>query len=1043
MSIGNYTFTQIETETLDFWKKNGVYESIKSKNKGKQKFYYLDGPPYTTGAIHLGHAWGKALRDSILRYKRMNGFDVHDQPGFDMHGLPIEKKVEVKLGLTSKADIEGKIGIKKFVEECKAYALEQMEPMLVDFARMGVWMDFKRPYISIHNNFIKGSWWALKKAFDNDNLYQGQRVMTWCRSCETALAKHELEYDVLKDQSIYVSFPLKDKENENLIVWTTTPWTIPFNLAVMVNPDEEYVKVRVDDSYYIIAKARVEALFKDKLDVEFEIVETFKGKALENVAYLHPLSEEMKEQYDSVGDNRHYVILSKEFVTVDDGTGLVHCAPGCGPEDYDAASKYGIKPLNAVLPSGSFSLVDAFKDLVAKQDDLKFIEYYKQKSMILHKESLRHDYACCWRCKTPVIYRLTNQWFLKTGQLKHQMIEQNKEILWQPGWAGENSFNSWLESLQDWCISRQRYWGIPLPLWVCENESCNYVEAHNAETLAAVADVPHDLHRPYIDDVTLTCSKCNGTMKRTPDVLDVWLDSGSAFFAPLNYPSETQEFDRLMPVDFILEGKDQIRGWFNSLSCLSSVSFGKIPFKAVYMHGFIQDAQGRKMSKSLGNVISPYEVMEEYGADTMRYYMIGASKPGLDMNYNFDDIKDKHRNLLIVWNLQKFLKDSFENSGFTLKDLDNVELLTEDKYILSLLHTTIKQVREAFDVYKIDDVPQIIEDFYLEFSRTYVQLIRDRLTLGDDASKKAALYTCKAVFSDLLVLMAPITPFIVERVYQNLKDTFGFEYDSVHMVPYPVADESLINTELEQDFSIAKDTISLVLSCRDQCNIGVRWPLGQVIVTTSKDSVKHAVTHLSSLIKGQVNVKEIVFQDSFSDVNYELKPNFKEIGKEFSQDTADIVTALKEVSAKDVVESFAQDEKFTLNVSNREFVIKPHQVSAQMSVSAPYYLAQSKSFNVFLDSTQNRELLSEGFSREVIRRVQNFRKQAGFVKTDSIVLSIHGQPDFLDLVGAHAELIKTKVGASTLSFDDGRVEKEHTFDEKVKGEEFTIAFEKA
>src|SRR3989344_597209 len=594
--IQNYDAVKLEPEILEFWKKNNIYEKAKEKNKGKKKFYFLDGPPYTSGKVHLGTAWNKSLKDSVLRYKRMQGFDVWDRAGYDMHGMPTEQAVEKNLGIKNKDEIPN-FGIANFVRECKEFAITNLMAMNNDFKRIGVWMDFENPYKSVDNNYMEGEWWLIKKAYENDRLYEGEKTMHWCFSCATSLAKHELEYENVKDDSIFVKFQVKGKENEFLIIWTTTPWTIPFNLGVMVNPNLDYVRAKVGNETWIVAKSLAAPFISGVADKKFEIIEEFKGNDLLGLKYIHPFENEISQfkELEKKHPKVHTVVLSEEYVDTSAGTGLVHMAPGCGPEDYEVGHRNDIPPFNTLTEQGIFD------------DSIPFLAGIKAKGVLIAKTKVEHDYAHCWRCKNPVIFRTTTQWFFKIEDLKGKMRELNKGIKWIPDFAGSRNFDNWLSNLRDNGITRQRYWGTPMPIWRC-NQCKEFVVIGSIDELKKLAvRIPEDLHKPWIDEVTIKC-KCGHKKERIPNILDVWIDAGSASWNCLDFPRRKDLFDKLYPADFILEGIDQIRGWFNLLFVASMIAMDNVSFKSVYMHGFINDAQGRKMSKSLGNYILPQEV---------------------------------------------------------------------------------------------------------------------------------------------------------------------------------------------------------------------------------------------------------------------------------------------------------------------------------------------------------------------------------------------------------------------------------------------------
>ncbi|MBU0535754.1 MAG: isoleucine--tRNA ligase, partial [Nanoarchaeota archaeon] len=616
---GPYNFKQVEESVLDFWTKKNIYLKAKSNNHNKKKYYFLDGPPYTSGKVHIGTAWNKSLKDSFLRYKRMNGIDVWDRAGYDMHGLPTEHATEKKLGITNKDEIL-KLGVDKFVEECKKLSVENMLVMNKDFQRLGVWMDFDDAYQSIKDEFIEGEWWLIKKAHENKRLYEGKKTMHWCRSCATALAKHELEYKEITDNSIFFKFKVTGSENEYLIVWTTTPWTLAFNLAVMVNPELDYVRAKVDGETWILSKALAGPVIQAVAEKKFEIISEFKGEEINGLKYEHPWINDIPslKKVKESNEKVHTVIMSSEYVDVSAGSGLVHCAPGCGPEDYEVGHREGIPPYNEIDEQGRFpESMGKFAGLVAKKDDSKFIEAMDEKGRLIAKTPVEHDYAHCWRCHKPVVFKTTRQWFFRIEDLKEKMKELNKDIKWEPEWAGSRQFHSWLDNLRDNSITKQRFWGTPLPVWKCGNEDAgeegcsNYVVVGDRAELKKLAGkLPKDIHKPWIDEITIKCDKCGKQMKRIPDILDVWVDAGCTSWICLDYPQKKELFEKMFPADFILEGKDQIRGWFNLLFVASMISMGKPSFKAVYMHGFVNDSQGRKMSKSLGNYILPEEVVD-------------------------------------------------------------------------------------------------------------------------------------------------------------------------------------------------------------------------------------------------------------------------------------------------------------------------------------------------------------------------------------------------------------------------------------------------
>lgn len=1040
--ITKYDPIKIEKNIIDFWDENSIYSKAKAKGKGKN-FYFLDGPPYTSGKIHLGIAWNKSLKDAVLRYKRMQGFKVWDRAGYDMHGLPTELKVQAKFGLKHKDEIP-KFGVKKFIEECKKWSTENMNMMNRDFKRMGVWMDFENAYQSIKNEFMEGGWWLVKKSHEKKRLYEGKLAMQWCQKCATALAKHELEYKTVEDVSIFVKFKVKGKKNDYFIIWTTTPWTIPYNLAVMVNPELDYVKAKVGKENWIIAKALVAALVQGVADKTYKIVKEFKGKELEGLKYVHPFDNELKDVYHELSKKApkvHTVVLSKEYVDVSAGSGLVHCAPGCGPEDFEVGHREKIPPFNNLDQFGIFpENMGKFSGYKAKKDDHKFIEELKKNKSLIETAKIEHEYAHCWRCKQPVIFRTTKQWFFKVEDLKKKMRDFNKKIVWQPEWAGSRQFDSWLENLRDNGITRQRYWGTTVPIWRC-NKCKDYVVVGSVKELKKLTDkVPNDLHRPYIDKVEIKC-KCGGTKKRIPDILDVWIDAGTTSWTCLDYPQKENLFKELWPPDFILEGKDQIRGWFNLLFVASMVSMLKPAYKTVYMHGFVQDAKGRKMSKSLGNIISPYEVIDKYGADTLRYYMVSGANPGIDINYNFEDLKIKHKNLMILWNLHKYLMDLARN--FTNPaELKVTDFDTEEKYILSKLHSTIKKTTELFEDYKIDEVPLIIEDLFLQLSRTYIQLTREKIS--NKKSKEQVLYTVYNVLLETLKLFAPIAPFITEQIYQNLKLAFNLKEKSIHFYNWPKHNEKRIDKDLEHNMGITQQVLQSVLAAREKVKLGVRWPLKEVIITTKDEKAVKAIELFEDIIKVQANIKEIRIQETLPGIKETVKADYNKIAPDFKELTPKIIARIGMESPETILKYINEKGKFEVDINGKKVALVNEHLIHERIVPSIYEETKFRKGFIYLNRELTPELEAEGFSREIMRRVQVLRKKSGLSKQDTITLFIKVDDELKEMLTQFESQIKEKVGASALKISQLDPSKKHNFTskERVKEKEFSLFFDK-
>lgn len=1035
-----YDFKDIEPEILKHWEDNDVYPKIKRKNHGKKKFYFLQGPPYTSGRLHLGQTWNHALKDMVLRFKRMNGFDVWDRGGYDTHGLPTENKVQKKFDLQTKKDII-EFGIEKFIRECQRFSESGAATMSEDLWRLGVWLNNEQAYMPIHNSFMEGEWFLIKKAFEKNRLYKGNKVMTWCKSCETALAKHELEYKTVEDNSIFVKFKVLNKDNEYLIIWTTTPWTIPFNLAVMVNPELDYLraKVLVDEKNnkhetWIVSTALSTAFISGVAGKNFEIIEEFRGEKLSGLNYEHPFNDivdrykELKKNHKNV----HTVILSEEFVDTSAGTGLVHCAPGCGPEDFEVGKAHDIPAFNNIDELGIFPIeMKRFAGMTAKDNDNLFIDILREKGSLIETSFVEHEYAHCWRCKNPVIFRLTDQWFFKVEDLKEQMIGFNKNINWYPV-AAKNAFDSWLKNLKDNSITRQRYWGTPVPIWQCINEKCNkYKVIGSIEELkknSIGGKVPNNLHKPWIDSVKLKCD-CGYEMAIEGDVLDVWIDAGTTSWNCLDYPKNAELFEKYYPADFIIEGKDQIRGWFNLLMVASTLAFGKPAFKNVCMHGFITDVEGEKMSKSLGNIITPGEITEKYGADTLRYFVTEITA-GEDMSFSWDEIKLKHKNLMILWNLHNFIVDFQSNNDLKLvvpKTLDK-----EEEYILSRLHSTIQDVTSSLENYHFDNVTHKIEELYMDLSRAYIQLIREKSVVGSELEKEAILYALFEVYINVLKMFSIVCPFIIEKIYLNLKEVSALELDkeSIHDYDWPKFDSEKINPDIEKGMRLAQDVMQAILSGRDKLNMGVRWPLAECIIDTSDKELIKAVDDLKGLIMQQVNVKNITFKSL--DVELKIKPNFKNLGKDFGNNTAKVIELIN-ANASEIASRVKSNKAFNIG----GFEITTNHVLIEKICPQEYVLSEMNGASVYLDKRVSSKLESEGFAREVIRRTQQLRKDSGLNKKDIISLFIDGEVD----ISKFDSTIKEKVGAKTVSYEKFD-SKTNSAEEKIKGKLFRIEFEK-
>jgi isoleucyl-tRNA synthetase len=1033
-----------EPEILKFWKDKKIYEKAKNNNKGKKKFYFLDGPPYTSGKVHLGTAWNKSLKDSILRYKRMQGFDVLDRAGYDMHGLPTENAAEAELGIKKKDEIE-KFGVGKFVKACKDLSIKNMKIMNKNFQRLGVWMDFENAYQSVKKEFIDGEWYLVKKAHEKKRLYEGLRSMAWDWEHQTVLAKHELEYKTVKDKSIFFFFFVKGEKDHYLIIWTTTPWTIAFNLGIMANPKLDYVKCKVDNEQWIVAKALANTFISSVAKKKFEIVETFKGKELEGIENLHPYYDELKEHYDEIKQKHpktHTVVSSEEYVDTSSGSGLVHMAPGCGPEDYEVGHRNNIPAWNLVKEDGIYSKeMGIFAGRHTIKDNQTFTKDLDKKGALVAQTQIEHEYPHGQRSHQPVIFRTTSQWFFKVEDIKQDLIKENNKIKWVPK-AGYNAFNSWLKNLRDNSISKQRYWGTPVPIWRNIDNPDDYIVIESIKELEQLSGKKvEDPHIPWIDKIII--EKDGKTYKRVPDILDVWVDAGTVSWNSLDFPENKDNLKKYFPADFILEGKDQIRGWFNLLHIASMLSMNKRSFNAAYMHGFINDAMGRKMSKSSGNYILPEEVINKYGADTLRYYTISGANPGLDLNYNFDDMKVRYRNLTVLWNLHNYLIDLATNSNTNPKNIkiSKDKLSMEEKYILSKLNSTIRKATQVFDDYKLNEIPLLIDDLFLTLSRTYIQLTRSKSS-GED--KKVVLNTVYTVLIEALKMFAPITPLITEGIYQNLKKQFSLEEESIHHYEWPKYNEKLIDKDLENDMDLTSDVIQAILTIREKIQLGIRWPLQQAVIITQDEKTIKSIETLKNIIKAQANIKEIDIQQSLPGIKLSIKADYSKLGPDFGKKAPQIIAKLTSETPETILAHIEKEGKFAIKIGKEKVNIAKEHIIVTRQVPAPYIESSFKKGFVYLNKEVDEELEAEGYARELMRRIQELRKTAGLKKSDRISLFVKTDEELKDMLNNFYRIIKEKVGASILKISDLNPSKKHKFEskEKVRDKKFELFLEK-
>jgi len=1017
-----YNAEQIEKKVTQLWEDSEAYQKTREHRKTGKKLFFVDGPPYTTGHIHLGTAWNKIIKDSILRYYSMNNYNILERPGWDMHGLPIEVKVEGVLGFKSKKDIES-FGVENFIEKCKEFALTQKQAMTEQFQRLGVWMNWEDPYMTLKDNYIEAAWWTLKQASEKDLLEVGKRSVNWCPRCETAIADSEVEYSERTDPSIYVKFKVKGEENTFIVIWTTTPWTIPANVAVAVHPDFEYSKFRAikqdgSEEILITATDLIKNVLKQGRYVDYEVLETMRGDELTKLEYESPIGDLVPIQ----NEIRHGVYLA-DFVAVEN-TGCVHIAPGHGMDDFNLGVKYNLPILCPVGPNGSYTEeAGEYAGKNVREANPIVIEDLRERNRLLAEGTITHRYGHCWRCKTPIIYLATEQWFLKVTEIKDKMLEEIDAVDWYPDWAGSARFRTWVEGARDWCISRQRYWGIPIPVWKCKK--CGKLEvigtkAELLEKSGTAGDI--ELHRPYVDKITIPC-ECGGEKKRVEDVFDVWFDSAVASWATLQFPQTREQFDEWWPADFITEGHDQTRGWFYSQLGASMVSFGRAPYKSVLMHGFTLDAGGKKMSKSLGNVVSPIDIVDRFGADTLRAYVLSSSAPWDDLKFNLEEVENIHRSINILWNVFRFplpymALDNFDPLKISLDSVKDA-LREEDRWILSRVQSVIKTVDEAMSGYQLHKAVREIMEFNLEdLSRWYIQLIRPRTwTEAEDPDKLAAYCVLYEVYVTLTKLISPFMPYLAEEMYQNLiRNADPNALESVHMCDWPTVNEAYLDPELESAMDTVRSIVEAASNARQKAGRKLRWPVSRIIVSPKNEDVAKAVENLRSVLMDQTNSKSIVLTPvgkSWDELGLEVIPDPGKIGPVFKKDAGKVISVLQKVDGFALKKAFSEAGEFELSLADGTRVtVTSNMANFKETLPEGTASAESDAGIVYVDANLNPELEAEGYAREVIRRLQDMRKELDLVVDENIRALVRIEDErVLKLVETLKDLIAEEVRA--------------------------------
>ncbi|KZX12494.1 isoleucine--tRNA ligase [Methanobrevibacter filiformis] len=1069
----SYQYNEIEKRIQEFWEKYDIYNKTNKLRENCPKYSFLDGPPYCSGKIHLGTAWNKTIKDTYLRFKSMSGFNLRRQAGWDAHGLPIEHKVEQLLNIENKQEIEEEYGIAKFIEKCKEFALNNKDAMTKQFKDIGVWMDWDKSYITIDPKYIESCWWTLEQAHKKNLLIKDLRVISACPRCETALAAAEIDYDDKEDPSIFVKFPLDkkllkrpfDKLPEYLLVWTTTPWTLPSNLAVSANPKFNYAFVKVNNEILIIAESLVQEVLKGN---EYLTVKIISGEELEGMGYKPPLLEEVPKQKEfKEEDIPTYTVLMGDHVEIGEGTGFVHTAPGHGPEDYEIGQKYNLPIFSPVNENGTFTNeAGKYKGQFIKGADSEIINDLRAKKILFKEDVINHRYGQCWRCKTPIFYLATEQWFLKVTEIKDKMLSQIDNVEWVPSWAGESRFRDWVDNARDWTISRQRYWGIPIPIWVCpdcgemkvigsvidlKNNSLNKIEANDEDLV----------HRPYVDEILMKCGKegCNAIMKRVPDVLDVWIDSGVAGWASLYYPQEEgngkDKFEDWYPYDFITEGHDQTRGWFYSQLGAGVISNNRVPYNKVLMHGFVLDEDGRKMSKSLGNVVQPEEVIGDYGADVLRFYLLWASKPWDDLKFVWDELKNVKKMFTILWNVYVFSTTYMSLDDFNPdKCQDNsINLRNEDKWIISKANSLVKNVQDDLENLFFHQATRRINHFILEdLSRWYVRLIRGRTWVEkDDPDKLGAYHALYTAFELLIKTLSPISPHIAEEMYQNLiVDVKSNTHESIHMEDWKY-DENSIDDELESNMDIVRDIIEASSRGRDIARYKLRWPVIDITVTSTNTKVLDAVNDLVDIIKDQSNTKKVITSQELENMSFIAKANLKLLGSKLKADVRFVKQFLEEADGNKIKEELEKNGKIAIkndNITineNKTIELLPEEVLFENEVPEDIVGSDFAEGTVFINTKITPEILEEAMARELIRRVQDMRKDMDLDVEANIEVQVDSTY-FKELLANQIPFISTEVRASNLLFKSiENIDEENSYRKewKIEGNELEILIIKA
>jgi isoleucyl-tRNA synthetase len=1010
-----YNPTDVEKKILKFWEEHNIFRKSIDQRKDCKSYVFLEGPPTANGMPHPGHILTRVMKDLILRYQTMKGHYILRKAGWDTHGLPVEIEVEKELGLEDKQQIE-EYGIKKFNQECKKCVFRYENAWVEMTRRIGFWLDMENPYVTLKNDYIESVWWSLKQAWEKKLLYKGHKVVPYCPRCGTALSAHEISqgYKTVSDPSIFVKFKLKNKD-EYLLAWTTTPWTLISNVALAVNPNENYIKIKYNGQILILAEERSSVLLKGQ---EFESLDYFKGKDLEGIEY-EPLFN-----YSKPEKKAWYVILA-DFVSMEDGTGIVHIAPAFGEDDYNVGKKYDLPIIQLVKLDGTFPPeVKEWSGEFVKDADPKIIKHLEKRSLLEGVHEYTHEYPFCWRCDSPLLYFAMESWFIAMTKVQNSLVRNNNNINWYPEHLQQGRFGDFIREVKDWALSRKRYWGTPLPIWTCTNKKCkNEICIGSVKELKSISNnfpKVYDLHKPLVDELVIKCPKCQSFMKREEEVIDCWYDSGSAFFAQWHYPFENkEEFEKNFPVDFISEALDQTRGWFYSLLAISTFLFDERPYKNVLTLGLVLDENNQKMSKSKRNYLDPNIILGNEGADALRWYLISTSAPWNSTRFYEQAVKDTlGKFILTFWNSYNFFATYAALDKFH-PDKDTIPFKKRhllDKWIISRFNQTLNNAEKYIQNFETHKAARTVEYFVVEdFSNWYLRRSRKRLWVEEKTTDKLAGYsTMYEIFMSLSKIIAPFTPFITEEIYQNIKTKKMPE--SIHLCDFVKHDKKLINTDLEEGMQKIRCLVEVGRALRSKVGIKIRYPLRYAAIVCDK-KVQDQIKDLLDLLNEEINVKKISFEKNTSKFMVKTyKPNFSKLGPKYKQKVRDIIKKIESLNKKELFEKLNKKEKIEIKINSERIIITIDDFE-ELEVEKEH-IAQTQTDDaiIIFDTTLSPDLKAEGLAREIVRRIQSMRKELDLDVEDRIVTQIKLDTDSIDFLKDWFDYIKGETRSNSLSF---------------------------